>query len=111
MLAANRSPILNKNIYRPFSFINHYLNWKKPYIPHPAIREYVLSIAIVHVQLPEGNDDAVAPYPPTPFNVCPYPKIFKNNRIFSVRKKVFSFFIYRFFLVVKRFGIDNAVAM
>lgn len=37
------------------------------YIPHPALREYVLNFATVNVELPEGITQAVTPYPPTPF--------------------------------------------
>jgi AraC-like DNA-binding protein len=39
----------------------------KRYIPHPALQEYVLSISTVNVVLPEGLNDVVTPYPPTPF--------------------------------------------
>lgn len=39
----------------------------KIYIPHPALQEYVLSISTVNVELPEGLDNVVTPYPPTPF--------------------------------------------
>ncbi|CAN5119134.1 AraC family transcriptional regulator [soil metagenome] len=39
----------------------------KNYIPHPALQEYVLSIATVDFLLPEGSKDVVTPYPPTPF--------------------------------------------
>ncbi len=37
------------------------------YIPHPALQEYVLNISTVKVILPEGINDVVTPYPPTPF--------------------------------------------
>ncbi|MDP2687050.1 MAG: helix-turn-helix domain-containing protein [Aequorivita sp.] len=37
------------------------------YIPHPALQEYVLNIATVNVVVPEGIQDVVTPYPPTPF--------------------------------------------
>lgn len=37
------------------------------YIPHPALREYVLNISTVHAALPADMTDAVSPYPPTPF--------------------------------------------
>lgn len=37
------------------------------YIPHPALRDYVLNFATVNVELPEGITQAVTPYPPTPF--------------------------------------------
>ena len=39
----------------------------KVYIPHPALQEYVLSIATIHAVLPDGVECAVTPYPPTPF--------------------------------------------
>ncbi|WNM20115.1 helix-turn-helix domain-containing protein [Flavobacterium capsici] len=39
----------------------------KVYIPHLALQEYVLNISTVHVVLPEGVDEVVTPYPPTPF--------------------------------------------
>lgn len=39
----------------------------KIYIPHPALQEYILNISTVNVKLPEGINDAVTPYPPTPF--------------------------------------------
>ncbi len=39
----------------------------KIYIPHPQLREYVLSIATVNVILPEGIAEVITPYPPTPF--------------------------------------------
>src|SRR5690606_10938745 len=39
----------------------------KIYIPHPALQEYVLGISTVNFSLPEGTDDVVTPYPPTPF--------------------------------------------
>lgn len=38
------------------------------YTPHPALQEYILNIATVHVILPEGIPEAVTPYPPTPFH-------------------------------------------
>lgn len=37
------------------------------YIPHPALREFVLSIATVKAVLPRGIAEVVNPYPPTPF--------------------------------------------
>lgn len=37
------------------------------YIPHPALQEYVLNISTVNALLPEGIDEVVTPYPPTPF--------------------------------------------
>lgn len=39
----------------------------KIYIPHPALREYVLNILTVNAILPEGLEDVVTPYPPSPF--------------------------------------------
>lgn len=39
----------------------------KIYIPHPALREFVLNISTVNVILPDGIKDVVTPYPPTPF--------------------------------------------
>ncbi|HOX81837.1 MAG TPA: AraC family transcriptional regulator [Chryseolinea sp.] len=39
----------------------------KVYIPHPALQEYVLNISTVNALLPEGINDVVTPYPPTPF--------------------------------------------
>lgn len=39
----------------------------KIYIPHPALQEYVLNISTVNVLLPEGINEVVTPYPPTPF--------------------------------------------
>ncbi len=39
----------------------------KSYIPHPALQGYVLSISTVNVILPEGINNVVTPYPPTPF--------------------------------------------
>lgn len=39
----------------------------KIYIPHQALQEYVLNISTVNVILPEGINDVVTPYPPTPF--------------------------------------------
>ena len=39
----------------------------KLYIPHPALQEYVLSISTVSAMLPEGTNEVVTPYPPTPF--------------------------------------------
>lgn len=39
----------------------------KIYIPHPALKEFVLNISTVNVILPEGINDVVTPYPPTPF--------------------------------------------
>lgn len=37
------------------------------YIPHPALKDYILTISTVHFVLPEGNREVVTPYPPTPF--------------------------------------------
>jgi AraC-like DNA-binding protein len=37
------------------------------YIPHPALQQYVLNISTVNALLPAGIEDAVTPYPPTPF--------------------------------------------
>lgn len=39
----------------------------KIYIPHPALQEHILFISTVNVILPEGMNDVVTPYPPTPF--------------------------------------------
>lgn len=39
----------------------------KLYIPHPALNNYVFSIATVDVLLSDGVKDVVTPYPPTPF--------------------------------------------
>ena len=39
----------------------------KIYIPHPSLQNYVLNISTVNVLLPEGINDVVTPYPPTPF--------------------------------------------
>ncbi len=39
----------------------------KIYIPHPALQEYVLNISTVNAMLPEGINEVVTPYPPTPF--------------------------------------------
>lgn len=39
----------------------------KIYIPHPALQEYVLNISTVHAILPDGIEDVVTPYPPSPF--------------------------------------------
>lgn len=39
----------------------------KIYIPHPALREFVLNLSTVNVTLPEGVRDVITPYPPTPF--------------------------------------------
>ncbi|MBT8302018.1 MAG: helix-turn-helix domain-containing protein [Maribacter sp.] len=37
------------------------------YIPHPALQDYVLSISTVSALLPEGINEVITPYPPTPF--------------------------------------------
>lgn len=37
------------------------------HIPHPGLREYVLNLSTINVELPEGMLDVVNPYPPTPF--------------------------------------------
>mgnify|MGYP003649047945 CR=1 FL=1 len=39
----------------------------KIYIPHPQLQDYVLGISTVKVRLPEGIEEVVTPYPPTPF--------------------------------------------
>lgn len=39
----------------------------KIYIPHPALQQYVLNISTVNALLPEGINEVVTPYPPTPF--------------------------------------------
>jgi AraC-like DNA-binding protein len=39
----------------------------KIYIPHPALKEFVLNISTVHVELPGGITDVITPYPPSPF--------------------------------------------
>jgi AraC-like DNA-binding protein len=39
----------------------------KIYIPHPTLRDCVLSISTVNAALPEGVEEVVTPYPPTPF--------------------------------------------
>ena len=38
----------------------------KVYIPHPALREFVVSLITIDVCLPESISDVVTPYPPTP---------------------------------------------
>lgn len=37
------------------------------YIPHPALQEFVINISTVEAILPQGIDEVVTPYPPTPF--------------------------------------------
>lgn len=37
------------------------------YIPHLALQEYVFNISTVNVVLPEGSNEVITPYPPTPF--------------------------------------------
>lgn len=39
----------------------------KIYTPAVALQEYVWNISTVHVSLPDGIEDVVTPYPPTPF--------------------------------------------
>ena len=39
----------------------------KIYIPHPALQEYVFNLSTVEAVLPEGVQNVVTPYPPTPF--------------------------------------------
>jgi AraC-like DNA-binding protein len=39
----------------------------KIYIPHPALQGYILNISSVNAVLPEGVNEVVTPYPPTPF--------------------------------------------
>ena len=39
----------------------------RPYIPHPALQEYILNISTVRALLPEGINEVITPYPPTPF--------------------------------------------
>ncbi len=36
------------------------------YIPHPALQEFVISIIAIDGILPDGMDEVVTPYPPTP---------------------------------------------
>lgn len=50
-----------------FKFSNSQRLEVKVYIPHPALREYVLSISTVYVTLPGGIEVVSTPYPPTPF--------------------------------------------
>ena len=37
------------------------------YIPHIALQEYILNISTVDIVLPKGINEAISPYPPTPF--------------------------------------------
>lgn len=39
----------------------------KIYKPHPSLQEYILNISTVKAILPEGINEVVTPYPPTPF--------------------------------------------
>lgn len=39
----------------------------KLYTPHPAIQDCVLCISTVNAVLPEGIEEVITPYPPTPF--------------------------------------------
>jgi AraC-like DNA-binding protein len=39
----------------------------KIYLPHPALQQYVLNISTVNALLPDGLNEVVTPYPPTPF--------------------------------------------
>jgi AraC-like DNA-binding protein len=39
----------------------------KIYIPHLALKEYILNISTINIILPNGINDVVTPYPPTPF--------------------------------------------
>jgi AraC-like DNA-binding protein len=36
------------------------------YIPHPALQEFIISIIVIDEKLPDGIDEVVTPYPPTP---------------------------------------------
>ncbi len=36
------------------------------YIPHPALQEFVISIIAIDGILPDGMDEVITPYPPTP---------------------------------------------
>lgn len=59
------------------------------YIPHPALQEYVQNISTVNAILPEGINDVVTPYPPTPFQSLMF---YCNNPISMGRidKEVFD---------------------
>ena len=37
------------------------------YVPHPALHAHVLNLSTIDVSLPDGMQDVVTPYPPTPF--------------------------------------------
>ena len=39
----------------------------KSYLPHPALREWIINISTVYAPLPSGIAEAASPYPPTPF--------------------------------------------
>ena len=52
----------------------------KLYIPHPGLQEYVLSISTVSALLPEGINEVITPYPPTPFQTL----IFYGNHPISM---------------------------
>ncbi|HPG06544.1 MAG: AraC family transcriptional regulator [Saprospiraceae bacterium] len=48
------------------------------FIPHVALQKYVLNLSTIHAILPEGIEEVVTPYPPTPFQSLMF---YCNHRI------------------------------
>lgn len=52
------------------------------HIPHPALQEFVINISTVSALLPDGIQEVVTPYPPTPFQSI----LFYCNNPISMRE-------------------------
>lgn len=67
------------------------------YIPHLALQEYVLNISTVYAVLPDGIENVVTPYPPTPFQslmfYCNHPVSMSREGDQSFVRQPFSLLI------------------
>ncbi len=58
------------------------------YIPHPALQEFVISIIAIDAVLPDGVDEVVTPYPPTPHQSI----IYYGNHPIKMQKEGWNHF-------------------
>ncbi len=58
------------------------------YIPHPVLQEFVISIIAIDALLPDGVNEVVTPYPPTPHQSI----IFYGNHPISMQKEGWNYF-------------------
>lgn len=60
----------------------------KIYIPHPALKEFVICISAMDGVLPDGVDEVLTPYPPTPHQSI----FFYGNHPIKLQKKDWNHF-------------------